>query len=32
MEEFMCLQGTEPELMGKSYGVIDVSSVYEKTS
>lgn len=27
----LCLQGEEPELMGKSYGVMDVSSVKERT-
>lgn len=27
----LCLQGVEPELMGKSYGVMDVSSVKERT-
>ena len=27
-----CLQGVEPELIGKSYGVIDISSVQERAS
>lgn len=31
-EEFIFVsQGVEPELMGKSYGVMDVSSVKERT-